>query len=118
MSKGIHIISDLRGIDFCSFMMNAEIFEELVLSLTEKHWLKVIWKMFHTFNKVNEFTGLLMLAESHFSVHTWPEKDLITIDIFVCWALNDNRENAKAFYQDLLEYLKPEQIKENFIDRS
>ena len=29
-------------------------------------------------------TGLAMLADSHISIHTWPEKDLAMCDIFTC----------------------------------
>ena len=29
-------------------------------------------------------TGVLVLAESHVSIHTWPERDYAALDIFVC----------------------------------
>ena len=29
-------------------------------------------------------TGIAMLADSHISIHTWPEKDLAMCDIFTC----------------------------------
>lgn len=29
-------------------------------------------------------TAMLLLAESHISIHTWPEKKLFCIDIFTC----------------------------------
>jgi S-adenosylmethionine decarboxylase len=33
-------------------------------------------------------TLVLVLAESHLSVHTWPEEDLIAIDLFSCGAID------------------------------
>lgn len=30
------------------------------------------------------FTGVALLAESHISIHTWPECDYAAIDIFMC----------------------------------
>jgi S-adenosylmethionine decarboxylase len=33
-------------------------------------------------------TLVLILAESHLSVHTWPEEDLIAIDLFSCGAID------------------------------
>jgi S-adenosylmethionine decarboxylase len=33
-------------------------------------------------------TLVLILAESHLSIHTWPEEDLIAIDLFSCGAIN------------------------------
>ena len=33
-------------------------------------------------------TLVLILAESHLSIHTWPEQDLIAIDLFSCGAID------------------------------
>jgi len=37
----------------------------------------------HKFNPQG-LTGILLLAESHISVHTWPEHNYIAMDIFTC----------------------------------
>ena len=44
-----------------------------------------------------------MLAESHISVHTWPELSAATVDIYVCGATADPR----AAVQRLLDVLRP-----------
>lgn len=36
-------------------------------------------------------TLVLILAESHLSLHTWPEEDLIAIDLFSCGAIDGQR---------------------------
>jgi S-adenosylmethionine decarboxylase len=36
-------------------------------------------------------TLVLILAESHLSIHTWPEEDLIAIDLFCCGAMDSAR---------------------------
>jgi S-adenosylmethionine decarboxylase len=33
-------------------------------------------------------TLMLILAESHLAIHTWPEEDLIAIDLFSCGAID------------------------------
>jgi S-adenosylmethionine decarboxylase len=33
-------------------------------------------------------TLVLILAESHLSIHTWPEEDLVAIDLFSCGAID------------------------------
>ena len=38
----------------------------------------------HHFSPSGGVSGVLMLAESHISIHTWPERDFAAIDIFVC----------------------------------
>jgi S-adenosylmethionine decarboxylase len=36
-------------------------------------------------------TLVLILAESHLSIHTWPEENLIAIDLFSCGAIDGRR---------------------------
>jgi S-adenosylmethionine decarboxylase len=43
-------------------------------------------------------TGVVLLAESHISIHAWPEHDYLAIDLFTCG------DKAKPFLA--LEYLK------------
>jgi len=38
----------------------------------------------HDFGDRAGFTGVALLAESHISIHTWPEYDHAAIDIFMC----------------------------------
>jgi S-adenosylmethionine decarboxylase len=33
-------------------------------------------------------SGVLVLAESHISIHTWPERDFAAVDIFMCGCCN------------------------------
>jgi len=39
---------------------------------------------FHRFGTSNGLTGVLLLAESHITVHTWPEHDYAAFDLFMC----------------------------------
>ena len=43
-------------------------------------------------------TGYALLAESHMSIHTWPEKGIAKCDIFTC--------NEKCTPQKAVEYMK------------
>ena len=69
---------------------------------------------FHSFGKEeNEgVTGIILLAESHISCHTWPEKNFAAFDIFTCG--NCNPENAVAVIN---KYLQPEKLIQNRIVR-
>lgn len=51
----------------------------------------------HRFNPQG-ITGIVLLAESHLAIHSWPEIDYIAVDIFTCG------ENAMP--QKALEYLR------------
>ena len=39
----------------------------------------------------NGYTGLGLLSESHISIHTYPEKNIIHIDFFSCKQLNQDK---------------------------
>ena len=38
----------------------------------------------HHFRPGDGVTGVALLAESHISIHTWPERDYAAVDIFMC----------------------------------
>ena len=44
----------------------------------------VIEVSLHHFGPGHGVTGVALLAESHMSIHTWPESGLVAVDIFVC----------------------------------
>lgn len=39
-------------------------------------------------------TGILMLAESHISIHSWPELSYAAVDVFVCGKADPHRAIA------------------------
>ena len=44
----------------------------------------ILTERFHTFGGAGGVTGVLLLAESHISIHTWPEHRFAAIDAFIC----------------------------------
>jgi S-adenosylmethionine decarboxylase len=47
-------------------------------------------------------TAVLLLAESHLSVHTWPEHNFATFDVLTCGGLN-----AESIFSHLRSVLRP-----------
>ncbi|WP_210162917.1 adenosylmethionine decarboxylase [Pleomorphomonas oryzae] len=45
----------------------------------------------HSFGEGSGVTGVALLAESHISIHTWPEAAYAAIDIFMCGKLDPRR---------------------------
>jgi S-adenosylmethionine decarboxylase len=45
---------------------------------------KVISRHLHTFPGSSAISLVILLAESHISIHTWPEKKYAAVDIFMC----------------------------------
>ncbi|MBI2667474.1 adenosylmethionine decarboxylase [Candidatus Woesearchaeota archaeon] len=50
--------------------------------------------------EISGYTSIILLAESHISIHTWPEKNLFSIDIFSC---NKNFDPKKA-EQEIIKF--------------
>jgi len=54
---------------------------------------RVLGAMLHPFPG-GGVTGVLLLAESHISVHSWPETGFVALDIFMCGASDVDRARA------------------------
>ena len=46
----------------------------------------ILHSHFHHFTPNGGVSGVVVLAESHMSIHTWPERSFAAIDIFMCGA--------------------------------
>ena len=46
----------------------------------------ILHSHFHHFSPNGGVSGVVVLAESHISIHTWPERNFAAIDIFMCGA--------------------------------
>jgi S-adenosylmethionine decarboxylase len=44
----------------------------------------ILFSHFHHFGQQQGVTGVLLLAESHISIHTWPEQGFAAADVFMC----------------------------------
>lgn len=80
---GAHLIVDMweaRGLDDIDFVGKALHQAALAAGAT------VLEQRMHHFPPHNGVTGVLILAESHISIHTWPERGFAAVDIFMCGA--------------------------------
>jgi S-adenosylmethionine decarboxylase proenzyme len=71
--------------------------------------LLVVAEAFHQFPGAGA-TGAVVLAESHLAIHTWPELDSVTLDLYVCNYSQDNRAAAETAYESLRKDLRPARI--------
>jgi S-adenosylmethionine decarboxylase len=74
-----HLIGRISGVHF----KYIEEIEPLMEQIADKCKLTVVSRAFYQFEPFG-VTGVLVLSESHFSVHTYPESDCIYLDIFCC----------------------------------
>ncbi|MBV9735118.1 MAG: adenosylmethionine decarboxylase [Acidisphaera sp.] len=78
---GMHLLVDLWGAE--SLCDPARIDRALREAATAAG-ATVLHGHFHHFSPNGGVSGVLVLAESHISIHTWPERDFAAVDIFMC----------------------------------
>jgi S-adenosylmethionine decarboxylase len=79
---GEHIIIDLSGCDQ-QLLLNSVRSRDLFFNAVKNAKLTVVSEGFYQFSP-HGFTCFLLLAESHASLHAWPEHAYCAIDLFTC----------------------------------
>lgn len=62
--------------------------EQAMTAAAHRAGATIINQYFHHFGQNQGVTGVLLLKESHMSIHTWPELSYCAIDVFMCGAAN------------------------------
>ena len=80
--QGKHLLLELYGCN--SYKLNDEIFLRCKIDDASKLARATVLNLVS--NKFEPFgvTAIALLAESHLSIHTWPESQYAAIDIFTC----------------------------------
>ena len=73
---------DLKGCDK-KLLDDLPYIKECMLEAASEIGATVIGQIFHQFSPQG-VTGVIAIAESHLSIHTWPEHGYAAIDIFTC----------------------------------
>jgi S-adenosylmethionine decarboxylase len=80
---GIHLLADFHGV-FEANLVSCEAIDALLRLGAEAAGATILHSHFHSFGPQQGVTGVLLLAESHISIHTWPEYGFAAADIFMC----------------------------------
>ena len=78
---GTHLIIDFWG---AQKLDDLELMEETLRQCVRKCEATLLHIHLHHFTPNGGISGVAVLAESHISVHTWPERDFAAFDIFMC----------------------------------
>ncbi|RLE77104.1 MAG: adenosylmethionine decarboxylase, partial [Thermoprotei archaeon] len=79
---GKHIIAELFECD-SDILDNVNVIKESLLEAATTSNSAVINYSFHRF-KPYGVSGYVLIAESHISIHTWPEYGYAAVDVFTC----------------------------------
>ena len=109
MYAGKHIILDLWN---PLFNNRIDSIKSIIKKAVKISRATIVHMHMHRFGKEQGISGMVVLAESHISLHTWPERGYIAFDIFMC---GDTNPELAANY--LIEQLKPEKHNIKLIKR-
>lgn len=81
-SLGKHLIVELYGCSFERINDLAQV-EKILVEAVELSNATIVQPVFHQFSP-HGISGVVVIAESHFSIHTWPEYGYCAVDLFTC----------------------------------
>ena len=105
---GVHLIIDVHGASGLDDIDLIEATLRRCVDVAEATLLHIHLHHFHP----NGVSGVAVLAESHISIHTWPDAGYAALDVFMC-----GKANPDACVPVLREAFKTERVEVNEILR-
>ena len=90
-SSGKHMICDIKGIKNNELLNSIDKLEDLLRQICIKHNFTILDVIKYQFTPVG-CSILVLLSESHISIHTFPERNHASIDIYTCKSYNNDNE--------------------------
>ena len=116
--QGLHLTGDLSGCRCDAGLLTSTTrLEAVCIKAVHEAGLSEVQRLFHSFAPGAGITGVVLLAESHLAVHTWPELQAVTLDVYVCNYGGDNSVKARALFAALLAAFDPLHHQQHTIKR-
>lgn len=119
-AHGMHWLIDCHGVD-ARLLVDAAALRALLREASEAAGARILFDHFHDFRNeaatASGVTGVVLLAESHLAVHTWPEIAAATLDVYVCNLGTDNSARAHAVLDTLIAAFAPGRVERHALLR-
>ena len=79
---GRHILVEFYDCDQAT-LQSVEVVKNLMAAAADAAGATIVSDCFHQFNP-HGVSGVIVIAESHLAIHTWPEHGYASIDLFTC----------------------------------
>lgn len=79
---GRHLVVEFIGCEFGA-LNNVDRIRDLMERAARAAQMTIVTSVFHAF-KPQGVTGVVVLEESHLSIHTWPEIGYAAVDFYTC----------------------------------
>ena len=83
LPHGRHLLVDFHGVT-AAHLGDCGAIESLLRDAARAAGATPVGGEFHHFGPGLGVTGVLLLKESHISIHTWPEHGFAAVDVFMC----------------------------------
>lgn len=112
---GVHLMGEIYSNDPQS-LKNLIKTKKNISEIIKKYYLEELGSFYHQFN-TGGFTGVISLVESHIAIHTWPELNYLTLDVYLCNYSKNNSRVCKKVFDEISNIFKPIKIKKRSIER-
>lgn len=100
LALGQHALLDLYDCDV-GILGDVVQLQNALLTAAQSVQATVLFQHFHHFGEGAGVTGVLLLAESHISIHTWTEYAAAAVDMFVCGGADNLQAACQLLSQTL-----------------
>lgn len=112
---GKHVYGNLDDIKNRPILMDAERIEEIVRKAAGLGNMHIVEMIKHKFTAKGQGVSIIaLLEESHFTVHTWPEGDYATVDIYSC----SEKSDPMIAFDYVVKNFEPKKCEKFYSDRS
>jgi S-adenosylmethionine decarboxylase proenzyme len=103
ISSGKHLIADIKNIKNTVLLNDIILFKKLFDEICDINNFTILDKIQYIFEP-SGFSIIYLLSESHISVHTFPEKNYCSIDLYCC-RIYDNNDVYNNIYNFIITNL-------------
>jgi S-adenosylmethionine decarboxylase proenzyme len=96
---GRHLLVELHDCNR-EVLDNTDMIRDIMLKAAIDCGAVVLGSQFHHFNPQG-VSGVVVIAESHISIHTWPEYGYAAVDVFTCGTAVDPQVAAEVLIEKL-----------------
>jgi S-adenosylmethionine decarboxylase len=115
MSLSVHYLGTIFT-ENTERLLNSQSCIKHVVDILENEDVQTLGHIVSDFDN-KSYTVVFSLAESHISIHTWPEKNAVQIDVFLCNYFNDNTKKSQKIFESICDFFDPYELEVKRIKR-